>query len=198
MNSRFTVRLTVSPEQDDRLRQLQEVFSQACNALARLAVAQRCWNRVALHHLAYHSVREQFPALGSQMVCNAIYSVSRMARFVFQNPQSPWCIDKSAGNPLPLFAFLPNATVYFDRHTLSIRGGKLSMFSLDGRLQFHCGLRAEEEQRFRSEKLKEIVLSRDDAGFYLGFRFGEDDEGAAYTTEMPEYVVILEPERLPA
>ncbi len=40
----------------------------------------KVWNRVALHHLMYRNLRDQFPEMGSQMVCNAIYSVSRTCR----------------------------------------------------------------------------------------------------------------------
>jgi hypothetical protein len=65
----------------------------------------RIWNRVTLHHLHYRSLREQFPSLGSQMICNAIYAVSRASRLVFQSPQSPFNLTKLGPKPLPLLHF---------------------------------------------------------------------------------------------
>ena len=175
-----------------QLLRLQGVFAQACNVLAGVVVQNRCWNRVALHHLAYHRLREQFPALGSQMACNAIYSVCRMARLIYQGPKSPWSIEKRPDAPLPRFSFTANAPVYFDRHTLSVREGGLSMYSLDGRLHFSFGLKPKEERLFREGKLKEVVLSRDATGFRLVFCFGEMPSQSSRLCEMPEYVVVLE------
>jgi hypothetical protein len=127
------------------------------------------------------------------MICNAIYSVSRSARLIFQNRASPWSIEKRQDQTLPLLRFAASAPVYFDRHTLSLRRAGLSMYTLDGRLRFEVGLTLGDEQRFREEKLKEIVLSRDDRGFFLVFSLGEVDEIIPENTEFPEYVVIVEP-----
>ena len=85
-------------------------------------------------------MRERFPALGSQMICNAVYSVSRTARLVLQHPNSPWNVNKHSDAPLPLLRFAPSAPVYFDRHTLSLKGNVLSMFTLDGRMRFDAAL----------------------------------------------------------
>ncbi|NBT92621.1 MAG: hypothetical protein EBT37_08500, partial [Betaproteobacteria bacterium] len=75
MNILLRVPLNTSTEQSTRLKALQAVFAQACNALAPIVQQTKVWNRVALHHLMYRNLRERFPELGSQMVCNAIYSV---------------------------------------------------------------------------------------------------------------------------
>ena len=72
MKSVIRVPLNTTPEQYARLQALQTAFAQVCNALAPEVQRSRVWNRVALHHLHYRSLREKFPALGSQMVCNAI------------------------------------------------------------------------------------------------------------------------------
>jgi hypothetical protein len=112
---------------------------------------------------------------------------------IFQSRNSPWNIERRQDQTLPLLRFAANAPVYFDRHTLSLRRAGLSMFTLDGRLRFEVGLTPEDEQRFREEKLKEIVLSRDVHGFFLVFSLGEADEIPPENTEFPEYVVIVEP-----
>lgn len=193
MNSKIILRLDTNAEQLACLERLQGAFAEVCTALGPVVQETRCWNRVALHHLTYRKLREQFPALGSQMVCNAIYSVSRSARLIFQNRASPWSIEKRQGQPLPLLRFAASAPVYFDRHTLSLRQGGLSMYTLDGRLRFEVGLTQADEQRFREEKLREILLSRDNQGFFLVFSLGAADEIIPEVSELPEYLMIVEP-----
>jgi len=198
MNSKIVLRLETSAEQFLCLERLQAAFAEVCTALGPIVQETRCWNRVALHHLAYHRLREQFPALGSQMVCNAIYSVSRSARLIFQSRVSPWSLEKRQDQPLPLMRFASSAPVYFDRHTLSLRHGGLSMYTLDGRLRFEVGLTEVDERRFREEKLKEILLSRDGKGFYLVFSLGVLEEVVPESAEFPEYLMIVEPAVLAA
>ena len=201
MNSILRIALNGSSEQLASLRSLQEAFAQVCNALAPVVQQSRCWNRVTLHHLAYSQMREQFPAMGSQMVCNAIYSVSRTSRLVYQHPASPFNLSRLGGKPLPLLRFTDTCPVYFDRHTLSVKDRQLSMYTLDGRIRFHLALRAEDEASFHENKLREIVLSRTSTGcFELSFQFllnsASPEEAAAIQKqdpgEIPEYVMIDE------
>ena len=189
-----------SPEQIDSLRALQKAFAEVCNALAPLVQQSRCWNRVTLHHLAYKQLREKFPAVGSQMVCNAIYSVSRTSRQVYQHPTSPFNLALLGNKQLPLLRFADNCPVYFDRHTLSVKGGQLSMYTLEGRVHFQLALRPEYEASFHKNKLREIVLSRTAIdGFELSFYLSTPHKGhelAADKTQdhgtIPEYVMIVE------
>ena len=208
MNNVLRIPLNASPEQVKRLQALQTGFAQVCNALAPLVQQTRVWNRVALHHLCYRQLREQFPEMGSQMVCNAIYSVSRTARMVFQHPQSPFNLARLGSKPLPLLRFSDSCPVYFDRHTLSLKAGQLSMFTLDGRMRFQLALAARDEERFHTQKLREIVLSRRSDGVYeLAFMLVSEAEGGnapaqkgADATdaadgamgEIPEYIVVEE------
>lgn len=199
MNSMLRIPLNTNAEQHARLAQLQSAFADVCNALSPTVQQTKVWNRVALHHLKYRSLRDQFPDMGSQMVCNAIYSVSRTCRMVFQHPQSPFNLANMSDKRLPLLRFSDNCPVYFDRHTLSVKKGELSMYTLDGRLRFALALSAENEADFANNKLREIVLSRcPDSTFELIFQFGEDPaDGAGQSTissssELPEYVVVEE------
>lgn len=185
MNFLLQIPLQTTAEQVQRLRELQHMFAAACNALAPLVQSTGCWNRVALHHLAYRPLREQFPQLGSQMICNVLYSVSRTARLVYQHPQSPHNVARQAGKPLPLLRFMPRSPVYFDRHTLSLREGRASMYTLDGRMRFNLPLSPESEQRFRTQRLREIVLLSQGEGFCLSFGFGEADAPAAPVMALP-------------
>lgn len=177
MKSSLRVTLNATPEQMERLQALQAAFAQLCNALAPLVQQSRNWNRVTLHHLAYRSLRQQFPSIGSQMVCNAIYSVSRTARILFQHPASPFHLSRLGDKPLPLMRFAGNNPVYFDRHTLSLKDGFLSLYTLDGRMRMKLALRAADETLFHEQKLREVVLSRrKDGKFELSFAFLTDEE----------------------
>ena len=166
MNSVVRVPLNTSPEQFARLQALQSAFAEVCNALAPEVQRTRVWNRVALHHMHYRALREKFPALGSQMVCNAIYAVSRTSRMVFQMPASPFNLAKLGNKPLPLLQFANSCPVYFDRHTLSIKGVKLSLFTLDGRMHFELTLPESQLLLFKAAKLREISLTRRLDGLY--------------------------------
>ncbi len=167
MNNFLRIPLNTTAAQFERLLSLQKVFSQACNQLAPEVSRSRVWNRVALHHLHYRALRDQFPALGSQMVCNAIYAVSRTARLIYQSPSSPFQVQKMGDRPLPALRFAETCPVYFDRHTLSLKQGKLSLFTLDGRMQFELTLVPEQLALFEQGKLREIVLSRGSDGVFV-------------------------------
>lgn len=200
MNQLLRIPLSLTPDQFERLSVLQQEFSRVCNALAPIVRDTRCWNRVALHHMTYKTLREQFPAMGSQMVCNAIYSVCRSSRLVYQHPSSPFNLARWGNRPLPLFRFHPTCPVYFDRHTLSIKEGRLSMYTLDGRMRFDLALGAEGEAQFHSSKLREVVLTRGAQGssFVLSFWLGDAEESAqaldenAGGNEIPEYLMVEE------
>ena len=183
MNSVVRIPLHADAEQHQRLLELQREFARACNAVAPLVQETRTWNRVALHHLAYRKLREAFPGIGSQMACNAIYSVSRTARLVFQSPGSPFHHTQLVGKPLPLLQFLDTAPVYFDRHTLSIKQGQASMYTLDGRMKFQLALLPEQEAAFHQRKLLEASLQRRADLFELQFTFGPAVAGAAAPEE---------------
>lgn len=199
MNFLLRIPLETSPEQTLRLQALQKAFAEVCNALSPLVQKTRTWNRVALHHLAYKQLRAQFPDIGSQMVCNAIYSVSRSCRLIYQHPQSPFHHARFVDRPLPLLRFAESCPVYFDRHTLSLKNGQLSMYTLDGRMKFQLHLKAEDEARFHQEKLREIVLvNTTPLQYQLSFLFSEPESASAEdsphesTSNVPEYLMVEE------
>jgi hypothetical protein len=184
MNLVVRIPLQVSTEQHGRLQSLQSTFAEACNALAVVVRDTRCWNRVALHHMTYKAMRERFPDLGSQMVCNAVYSVSRASRLVYQHPSSPFNLSALGGRALPLLRFAASCPVYFDRHTLSLKGSKLSMYTLDGRMHFELALLPEDQRAFHERKLREIVLSSQANDiFLLTFRFEASDANTSQVDE---------------
>jgi hypothetical protein len=199
-----TIPLNAQSAQLERLVALQEAFAEVCNALAPMVQRSRVWNRVALHHMAYRDLRTRFPAMGSQMICNAIYSVSRTCRMVFQAPNSPFHISRLGDRGLPLLRFTRLSPVYFDRHTLSLKGGQISMYTLDGRMRFQLALTDEYERAFIEKKLYEIVLQRRTEQFCLTFTFDAQTGHTEAVTvgqaldlehaksDLPEYVLIEE------
>jgi len=198
MKPQVVLRMALDPAQTERLTSLQHLFAQACNHLSPIVQQTRCWNRVALHHLAYRGLRERFPELGSQMVCNAIYSVSRTCRALFQNRNSPYALHKLGAGPLPKVLFLPESPVYFDRHTLSLKDGRVSMYTLDGRIKFNLTLSEAQQALFRSTRLREIVMSGRGEALCLSFSFDEasasaapDDDGTESGLDLPEYIMIV-------
>jgi hypothetical protein len=175
MENKFTIQLNPTAEQLARLQALQANFIDICNAIAPIVQETRCWNRVALHHMVYHKMRMQFPLTGSQMVCNAIYSVCRAARVILQHPKSPWNIELNPEANLPKILFLPQSPVFFDRHTLNLKGNRLSMYTLDGRIRFDLSLSVAQQEAFHQEKLKEVLLVNEQGAFSLHFHFGAEE-----------------------
>jgi hypothetical protein len=188
MNFLIRVPLNTSTEQHARLCELRAVFARVCNELAPQVQQSKVWNRVALHHLHYRSLRAKFPELGSQMVCNAIYAVSKMGRLIYQHPSSPYNVSLRAGLALPLLKFADSCPVYFDRHTLSIKPGQLSLFTMDGRMRFDLTLEADKLALFEQTKLREIVLNeRIDRVFELSFHLATTDSpDPAVDSDLPE------------
>ncbi len=185
MNTSVRLPLNATPAQVLQLTALQAEFARACNALAPTVARHRCWNRVALHHLAYKELREAFPSLGSQMACNAIYAVCRASRVVYQHPKSPFNVNRLGNKPLPRLQFGPQSPVFYDRHTMSLRHGQASVFTLDGRVMFNIDMTAELSQRFRDERVREIVLNALAEQFALNFIFESRDHPQAARRRSP-------------
>ena len=197
MEYSLIVRLSLQTWQFARLRELQGRFIDACNFICPTVREARCWNRVALHHLVYKDLRAKFPDLGSQMACNVIYSVCRAARSVYQDPASPWSVGPADSIALPLIRFGKGAPVYFDRHTLSLRGGVLSLFTLDGRMKVRIGIGPRDEELLRASRLREIALVSGASGYELLFTFLERKEnGPSFTNadfDFADHIIVDAP-----
>lgn len=153
------------------LSRLQATFAAACNYLAPIAAEQRCWSRVGLHHLAYRDLRRIYPDLGSQMTCNAIYAVSKVAGLVYR----PGGLGASASGSLARLQFSEVSPVFFDRHTLSVRAGSLSIYTVDGRIRVRVQNIQDVESLLLGGGLKDIILFRSGGGFRFRFICGDRD-----------------------
>lgn len=120
------LKLKATDEQALALSVLQSAYSDACNRLVPIVVENRCWNRVALHNFAYSGLRESTP-LGSQMCCNAIFSVCKAYK-------SQKALRKIKKDSVPEINF-GRTSVHFDKRTYSFKGSLLSLYTLTGRIK---------------------------------------------------------------
>jgi hypothetical protein len=169
MKTSVSVNLIATPEQLSHLEALQKAFARLCNELAPEVQKTRVWNRVVMHHMFYKHLREKFPDVGSQMVCNAIYAVSKTSRILFQISDSPFYVDKLGKNALPLMEFQNNCPVFFDRHTLSLNGNILSLFTLNGRIKFDIQKDNKDSNFEMLNNIQEIFLIKGE--FYYELKF---------------------------
>lgn len=137
MKRTISIRLDTSQGQNQRLLDLREAFLSSCNQLVPFVIEHRCWNRVALHNLTYSKIRAS-SALGSQMVCNAIFSVCK----AYKNR------GISKEEIIPLVRFHKNGSVHFDKRTYSIKRDVLSLYTLEGRIKVKMRMGPFQEKYF--------------------------------------------------
>ena len=145
-----SIRLSASPQQDAALRALQHAYADACNRLVPIVREKRVWNRVALHNLAYSMLRSATP-LGSQMCCNAIFSVCK----AYTAQKALGRIRKDREVPAIRFE---RASVHFDKRTYSIQGDSVSLYTLDGRIVVPMRMGEHQRRLLSSGKPKEAEL----------------------------------------
>jgi IS605 OrfB family transposase len=168
-----SILLNVDHNQSAALMALQSAYSEACNRLVPTVVEHRCWNRVALHNLSYTKLREETP-LGSQMVCNAIFSVCK----AYKAQKELGRIKKD--EPVPVVHF-ERASVHFDKRTYSIRGERLSLYTISGRIAVPMVLGEHQRRIMASGKAKEAELVCRKGRWYFNLVV-ESDEAAPITS----------------
>ena len=96
--------------------------------------------------------------------------------------------------------FAESAPVFFDRHTLTVKPGQLSLFSMEGRLRFQLELDEQFTQYFARLRLREVVLLGKGGQYRLQFSFLDEEEAESKegVGEWPEYLVVLDPQLQPA
>ncbi len=128
MRRTVSIKLDTTKQQNKALMQLQETFNQVCNIIVSIAIKNRCWNRVRLHHLSYYQIRlnqeNGGPVLGSQMVCNAIKAICDAYKI----------LKIKKDKKVPKITFKQRSSVHFDKRTYSIRGESISMYTMCGRI----------------------------------------------------------------
>ncbi|WP_460431344.1 hypothetical protein, partial [Aquaspirillum soli] len=132
-----SIRLALSAAQARSLAALRTAYADACNRLVPIVREHRLYNRVGLHQHTYTMLREATP-LGSQMCCNAIFSVCK----AYKAQKELGRIRKDA--PIPDIRF-NRTSVHFDKRTYTLKGKTVSLYTLDGRIT--VPLRLGEHQR---------------------------------------------------
>jgi IS605 OrfB family transposase len=121
-----SIKLIVSDETGPVLEALQGAYTTACNALVPVVQEHRCWNRTALHQRTYRHLRATTP-LGSQMTCNAIFSVCK----AYKSLKKKGRIQNN--QPVPGIRFKRPA-VHYDKKTYTLKNVSLSLYTLTGRM----------------------------------------------------------------
>jgi putative transposase len=128
MKQTVLVKLQPTPDQHAALLRTLEAFNAACNAIARVAFAERSANKIELQRLVYYDIRQQF-GLSAQMTIRAIAKVAE----AFKR-------DKRI-KP----SFRPHGAMVYDERICSFPAiDRVSLLTLDGRVlvPFRFGLYA--------------------------------------------------------
>jgi len=147
MQKTISIKLAVDQKQAIQLSELRDEFAAACNQIVPLTIEHRCWNRVALHNFAYSKLRT-VSKLGSQMICNAIFSVCK----AYKNRRIP------KGKKISVIQFHKNRSVHFDKRTYSLKGNVLSLYTLQGRIRVEMEMGSFQQTYFAAGIPKEAEL----------------------------------------
>ena len=148
--------------------ELARLFAEACNTIVPFIQAHRCWNRVALHHLVYYRIRAALPALGSQMVCQAIHRVADAYKTLRTNE------GISKDQSVPAINFAPTS-VNFDHRTYSIRGDAFTLFTPSGRAKVRTACGPPQKALLATGMPKEARLTNRRGVWYLNLVFDLPD-----------------------
>ena len=133
LNRAVCVRLLVNPEDSVKLSETHALYRDACNFVVPIVCKNkefRLWQRFSLHHMAYSQIREIFPALGAQLACNVIRSVSSAYKTKLAN--HPQQLKQSE---LKVIRF-KNPSVHLDKNTITYRdNGTVNLYTLKGRVE---------------------------------------------------------------
>ncbi|EQD42520.1 transposase, IS605 OrfB family, partial [mine drainage metagenome] len=132
-----SIRLDLTAEQSATLAALRAAHADACNRLVPVVREHRLWNRVGLHRRAYDDLRHD-TSLGSQMCCNAIFSVCK----AYKAQKELGRIRKDGEVPPIRF---DRTSVHSDKRTYTLKGESVSRYTLDGRITI--AMRPGEHQR---------------------------------------------------
>lgn len=150
-------------EAAQKLEKTRLLYRDACNFLVKYVCRdpnERNWQRYNLHHAAYYDLRSALPALGSQLACNAIRSVSSAYKSELANHPR-----KNKSEPLKEIV-LKNPSMHLDKNTIAYQSDmtEASVFTIDGRVRvrlcpgdfqkrlLQCGKRKESNLVYRKTK----------------------------------------------
>ncbi len=162
------IRLDVTAGQAMALAALRTAYADACNRLVPAVRGHRVWNRVTLHKLAYNRLRAETP-LGSQMCCNAIFSVCK----AYKAQKELGRMRKDA--PVPAIGF-DRASVHFDKRTYTFKGDTVSLYTLDGRVTVPMRHGGHQRRILASGQPKEAELVFRSGNWYFNLVVASSDQ----------------------
>jgi IS605 OrfB family transposase len=145
------VKLQPTPQQAQLLHRTMERANQACTYLSQQAWETKTFGRYALHKLAYHETRAQFPELSAQVVVRCIAKVS-----------DAYQVDRRRKR-----RFRAGGAIAYDARILSWKDGEeVSMWTVGGRQRMAtcCG---EHQRTLLAGRRGEAELVCRDGAFYL-------------------------------
>jgi len=145
-----SIRLDTTTQQAAALSALRSAYAQGCNRLVPWVREHRLWNRVGLHQRAYSMLRASTP-LGSQMCCNAIFSVCK----AYKAQKALGKIKKD--EPVPEIRF-ERTSVHYDKRTYSLKGEAVSLNTLGARMVVPLVLGEHQRRVLQSGQPKEAEL----------------------------------------
>jgi IS605 OrfB family transposase len=144
----ISIKLNTTPEQSAALLQLQILFNKVCNKIALIALENKCFNRVKLHHLAYFPIRNDqengLSKLGATMVCSAIGNVCGTC--------------KALKNKNKTITFKQKSAIHYHKKNYSLKEETLSLYTLSGRYFFKMNLGDFQRNYLKAGKHKESKL----------------------------------------
>ncbi len=149
MKQTLPVKLAPSVDQAASLRATMELFNAACDAIAVVAFAERCANKIALQKIVYYSIRERF-GLSSQMTVRAISKV----------------VEAYKRDKTKLPRFRPTGALPYDERIMSWKGLEaVSLLTLDGRKIIPVRLGTYQQARIERRQGQADLVERDGVFF---------------------------------
>ena len=151
------IKLQMDSEAVQKLEKTRLLYLDACNFLVKYVCRdpkERNWQRYNLHHAAYYDLRSALPALGSQLACNAIRSVSSAYKTELVNHPR-----KNKTEPLKEIVF-KNPSIHLDKNTIAYQAdmSEANVFTIDGRVRVRLCPGDFQKRLLQSGKRKESNL----------------------------------------
>lgn len=150
--------LALSPDQHAMYARLADLYNRVWGSAVSWYDANRTVNAVGAHKALYAGLRDRFPQLPSQFVCNALRDAAGAVRSWNSNhPKRGWSLRASRRKP----------TVRFDLRTMGLRGNLLTLSSMHGlkRQRFLLpSIPAWFDERYPERRLQAVTLVLDPNG----------------------------------
>ena len=151
----LVVPLALSPDQHAMYSRLADLYNRVWGSAVSWYDANHTVNAVAAHKALYAGLRDRFPQLPSQFVCNALRDAAGAVRsWNSSHPKRGWSLRASRRKP----------TVRFDLRTMGLRGNLLTLSSMHGQKRQHFLLPpipAWFDERYPERRLQAVTLVLD-------------------------------------